>query len=87
MKVRSTLVRVRPLAAAAFCGCCLAGAALPASGAPTCTDRAKACHHYCDEKSSSEQCDPACDGMLSSCLGTGCWDSPVTGKKCGVTKK
>jgi hypothetical protein len=77
---------LRLLAAAAFCGW-LAGAAFPASGAPTCTDRAKASHHYCDEKSSSEQCDAACDGMLSSCLGTGCWGSPITGKKCGVTKK
>lgn len=63
-------------------------AAMPATAAPTCSERQTACHRYCDDKMAAvAQCDPACDGMFRSCLETGCWDSPVGGKKCGYTKK
>jgi hypothetical protein len=66
----------------------IAWAVLPASAAPTCSEREKTCHHYCDEKmAASTQCDPACDGFFTSCMETGCWDSPVVGKKCGLIKK
>jgi hypothetical protein len=68
-------------------GCCLY-VAVPAIAAPTCADRQKACHRYCDDKmSTSIQCDPACDSLFSSCVETGCWDSPVAGKKCGYVKR
>jgi hypothetical protein len=59
-----------------------------AMAASTCSGREAACHKFCDEKAAtSEQCDPACDAMFKSCLQTGCWDSPFTGKKCGYVEK
>jgi len=74
------------LAGALVAGCICT--ATFAAAAPTCSGREAECHRYCDDKMVGiTQCDPACDGMVKSCLETGCWDSPVTGKKCGYTKK
>ena len=87
MQAQRSMMRFVPYGYAALVGVSIFFSAA-AFAAPSCSARQKACHVYCNEKMpTATQCDPACDGFYASCMETGCWDSPITGKKCGYDKK
>ena len=66
----------------------LAALAATPAHAITCTDRQKVCFAYCEKNyHNAPRCRAACDGLLQTCMSTGCWESKVTARQCGITKQ
>jgi hypothetical protein len=62
-------------------------AAGPAS-AITCTDRQGVCFAYCEKNyHNAPNCRAVCGQLLATCMSTGCWESRVTAKRCGIDKQ
>jgi hypothetical protein len=58
------------------------------SHAITCTDRQQVCFRYCEKNyANAPRCRAACGQLLSTCMSTGCWESKVTARQCGITKR
>jgi hypothetical protein len=54
----------------------------------TCTDRHGVCLAYCDKNyGGSPRCSAVCSQLLSECMSTGCWESRVTARRCGITRQ
>ena len=61
--------------------------AIPAA-ADSCTERQQVCFSYCQKtESNSPPCLAACRGYLAECMSTGCWESRVSGKRCGFDRR
>jgi len=58
------------------------------SHAITCSDRQQVCFRYCEKNyANAPRCRATCGQLLSTCLSTGCWESKVTARQCGITKQ
>jgi hypothetical protein len=58
------------------------------SHAITCSDRQQVCFRYCEKNyANAPRCRAACAQLLSTCMSTGCWESKVTARQCGITKQ
>jgi hypothetical protein len=58
------------------------------SYAMTCTDRQKVCFAYCEKNyANAPRCRAVCEQLLNTCMSTGCWESKVTARQCGITKQ
>ena len=58
------------------------------SHAMTCTDRQQVCFRYCEKNyADAPRCRTACGQLLSNCMSTGCWESKVTARQCGITEQ
>jgi NADH:ubiquinone oxidoreductase subunit 6 (subunit J) len=56
--------------------------------AMTCTDRQQVCFAYCVKNyNNAPPCRATCGQLLATCMSTGCWDSKVTARQCGITKQ
>jgi len=55
--------------------------------AMTCTDREQVCFAYCDKHNPGPRCKPVCRELLSNCMSTGCWESKITAKRCGIDRQ
>lgn len=55
--------------------------------AMTCTDREQVCFAYCDKNNPGPKCKPVCRELLSKCMSTGCWESKITAKRCGIDRQ
>jgi hypothetical protein len=65
----------------------LIAVASPAS-AITCTDRQGVCFAYCEKNyHNAPNCRAVCGQLLATCMSTGCWESRVTAKRCGIDKQ
>jgi hypothetical protein len=58
-----------------------------ATRAMTCTDREQVCFAYCDKNNPGPRCKPVCQELLSKCMSTGCWESKITAKRCGIDRQ
>jgi hypothetical protein len=63
-------------------------AALPIRAqAISCSDRKGVCIAYCDQRyHGSGVCYGKCDQLLAECRATGCWNSAVTARRCGISR-
>ena len=58
------------------------------SHAITCTDRQQVCFRYCEKNYANvSRCKATCAQLLSDCMSSGCWESKVTARQCGITKQ
>jgi hypothetical protein len=58
------------------------------SHAITCTDRQQVCFRYCEKNYANvARCKATCAQLLSNCMSTGCWESKVTTRQCGISKQ
>ena len=58
------------------------------SYAITCSDRQQVCFRYCEKNyANAPRCRAVCAQLLSTCMSTGCWESKVTARQCGITKQ
>ena len=58
------------------------------SHAMTCTDRQQVCFRYCEKNyANAPRCRATCAQLLSNCMSTGCWESKVTARQCGITRQ
>jgi hypothetical protein len=58
------------------------------SHAITCSDRQQVCFRYCEKNyANAPRCRATCGQLLSTCMSTGCWESNVTARQCGITKQ
>jgi hypothetical protein len=58
------------------------------AAAMTCTDRQQVCFAYCEKNyGDSPRCRGVCGQLLSECMSTGCWESKVTAKRCGISRQ
>jgi len=58
------------------------------SHAITCSDRQQVCFRYCEKNYANvPRCRAACGHLLNTCMSTGCWESKVTARQCGITKR
>lgn len=56
--------------------------------AMTCSDRQQVCFAYCEKNyGGSPRCRGVCGELLGECMATGCWESRVTAKRCGITRQ
>jgi hypothetical protein len=56
--------------------------------AVTCSDRQQICFDYCDHMYfGSPRCLGTCVHLLRQCKATGCWDSRITGRRCGIIRR
>ena len=63
-------------------------AATTPSHAITCSSRQQVCFRYCEKNyANAPRCRAACGQLLSTCMSTGCWESKVTARQCGITKR
>jgi hypothetical protein len=64
----------------------LASAALPAgASAETCTNRQLICFDYCARNyNDAPRCVDGCKHLLAQCFSTGCWESKITARRCGL---
>jgi hypothetical protein len=63
-------------------------AATAPSHAITCTDRQQVCFRYCEKNyANAPRCRATCGELLSTCMSTGCWESKVTARQCGISKQ
>jgi hypothetical protein len=54
----------------------------------TCTDRQQVCFRYCEKNYANvARCKATCAQLLSNCMSSGCWESKVTARQCGITKQ
>jgi hypothetical protein len=54
----------------------------------TCTDRQQVCFAYCEKNyKNAPKCRTVCGVLLNKCMSTGCWESKVTAKRCGISKQ
>jgi hypothetical protein len=54
----------------------------------TCTDRKQVCFAYCEKNHhNAPKCRSVCEGLLNNCMSTGCWESKITAKRCGISKQ
>jgi hypothetical protein len=54
----------------------------------TCTDRQQVCFRYCEKNYANvARCKATCGSLLNNCMSTGCWESKVTARQCGITKQ
>lgn len=53
----------------------------------TCTDREQVCFAYCDLHNPGPRCKPVCRELLNKCMSTGCWESKITAKRCGISRQ
>jgi hypothetical protein len=66
----------------------LSSFATTASHAITCTDRQQVCFRYCEKTYANvPRCKATCAQLLSDCMSSGCWESKVTARQCGITKQ
>jgi hypothetical protein len=68
----------------------VASSAITASSAfaITCTDRQQVCFAYCEKNyNNAPNCRATCGILLSKCMSTGCWESKVTAKRCGISRQ
>lgn len=62
--------------------------ATTSSHAITCTDRQQVCFRYCEKTyANAPRCRAACAQLLRTCMLTGCWESKVTARQCGITTR
>ncbi len=66
-------------------GCLIVSIATPAL-ATSCSARKQVCFSYCDSQKYIDFCKRQCGDYEASCKATGCWEAPVTPKKCGFSK-
>jgi hypothetical protein len=58
------------------------------SHAITCSDRQQVCFRYCEKSyANAPRCRATCGQLLNICMSTGCWESKVTARQCGITKR
>ena len=63
------------------------GASTPAL-AITGTDRQQVCFAYCEKNyNNAPPCRTTCGQLLSTCMTTGCWESKITAKQCGISRQ
>jgi hypothetical protein len=55
--------------------------------AMTCTDREQVRFAYCDKNNPGPKCKPVCRDLLNKCMSTGCWESKITAKRCGIDRQ
>ncbi len=54
----------------------------------TCTDRKGVCLAYCDKHyHRAPKCTAVCEDLLNECMSSGCWESKITAKRCGISKR
>jgi hypothetical protein len=76
------------LGASLLVGFLLSAAATPPALAMTCTERQQTCFAFCEKnRHNSPQCRGVCAGLLDTCMSTGCWESRITAKRCGISKQ
>jgi hypothetical protein len=57
----------------------------PVQAAMTCSDRIQVCDRYCIRSmNDSPGCHSKCKEIRQECLSTGCWESKITAKQCGI---
>jgi hypothetical protein len=55
------------------------------SSAETCTNRQAICFDYCAKNyNDAPRCDDGCKRLLAQCISTGCWESKITARRCGL---
>jgi hypothetical protein len=58
------------------------------SYAITCTDRQQVCFRYCEKNYANvARCKATCAQLLNNCTSSGCWESKVTARQCGIIKQ
>ena len=59
----------------------------PAS-AITCSERLQVCHRYCIKSMADKPaCHDKCQEIQGQCLSTGCWESKITARQCGIVRQ
>jgi hypothetical protein len=53
----------------------------------TCSDRKQVCLAYCEKHNNAPKCRGVCEGLLNTCMSTGCWESKITAKSCGIARQ
>ena len=54
----------------------------------TCTDRQQVCFAYCEKNyNNAPPCRATCGQLLNTCMSTGCWESKITAKQCGISRQ
>jgi len=54
----------------------------------TCSDRKVVCLAYCEKHyHNAPKCTGVCEQLLTTCMSTGCWESKITAKHCGISKQ
>ena len=80
--------RLRGIAALFLAATILSLAAATPSQAITCTDRQQVCFRYCEKNYANvPRCKESCAQLLTTCMSSGCWESKVTTRQCGITKQ
>jgi hypothetical protein len=86
--LRSAVRRAGGIAMSSVVAMILVISATMPSHAMTCTDRQQVCFRYCQKTyANAPQCRATCARLLSDCMSTGCWESRVTARQCGITKR
>jgi hypothetical protein len=56
--------------------------------AVTCSERLRTCHGYCVKSmGDTPNCHAACRRLDSACMSSGCWESKVVAKQCGLERQ
>ena len=56
--------------------------------ATTCSERRQVCLAYCEKNHHNvPKCVGVCDALLNTCISTGCWESKITAKRCGISRQ
>jgi hypothetical protein len=85
---RSVVRGVADLAMLLLVATILSISAATPSHAITCSDRQQVCFRYCEKNyANAPRCRAVCGQLLSTCMSTGCWESKVTARQCGITKQ
>ena len=86
--LRSSVRRAGSIAAVLLATTILSTFTATQSHAITCSDRQQVCFRYCEKNyANAPRCRAVCGQLLSTCMSTGCWESKVTARQCGITKQ
>jgi hypothetical protein len=59
-----------------------------AAQAKSCSDRLTTCQRYCEKSMpGSHGCLGKCDDYLQACRASGCWESKIAARECGLTRQ
>jgi hypothetical protein len=54
----------------------------------TCSDRRQVCFAYCEKNHhNAPRCRAVCEQLLAECMSSGCWNSKITARRCGISKQ
>jgi hypothetical protein len=85
---RSGVLKASGMAVLFLVAAVLSISAVTPSLAITCSDRQQVCFRYCEKNyANAPRCRAVCGELLSTCMSTGCWESKVTTRQCGITKR